>query len=436
MSKVKKVVLFLGDLTTLYLSLGIALLLRYKGDFYYRLEGHVFPFSIIFILWLIVFYISDLYQDKVLRNENSIIQSLTWATLISGVISVLAFYLFGDFFSLTPKTNLAVFSLSFLVLDYLWRILVSKIFSSGAWGVGILGDSPLIEKTIKHLNDHPHTGYKVIEWRKEVSDKDFIEMTELILANKLQFLIVQPRLIKDPKILNAVYRLLPLEANVMNFSYFYELIFGKVPLDELEEQWFVDNITTRKKVYDASKGIIDFVFSVFFSVLFLPFAVVFALIIKLTSRGPIIFSQKRIGKNGEIFTLYKFRTMEADKNGPLWTEDNDSRITAFGKFLRFTHMDELPQLWNILKGDISVTGPRPERVELVEQYQKFPYYEIRHIVKPGLTGWAQINFKPSASLEEAKEKLEYDIYYVKNRSFILDALTILKTLKYIFTGTK
>jgi len=126
--------------------------------------------------------------------------------------------------------------------------------------------------------------------------------------------------------------------------------------------------------------------------------------------------------------------MHENSGGPLWTENRDPRLTPIGKILRFTHLDEIPQFWNILKGDLSFTGPRPERVELVEQYKNFPYYEIRHIIKPGLSGWAQINYKPSASLEEAYEKLCYDIYYIKNRSFFLDAMIILKTIRYIFTS--
>jgi len=140
-----------------------------------------------------------------------------------------------------------------------------------------------------------------------------------------------------------------------------------------------------------------------------------------------------VGKNGKIFKLYKFRTMRGVDGGPLWTEKNDPRLTLVGKVLRFMHLDEIPQLMNILKGDISFTGPRPERVELAEKYRELPYYDMRHVVKPGLTGWAQINYRPSASLEEAYEKLRYDIYYVKRRSFDLDLAIIIKTARYVFS---
>ncbi|MFH1346853.1 MAG: sugar transferase, partial [Spirochaetota bacterium] len=143
------------------------------------------------------------------------------------------------------------------------------------------------------------------------------------------------------------------------------------------------------------------------------------------------FKQERVGLNNKNFTLLKFGTMKEDK-GPLWTNKNDDRLTLLGKFLTRTHLDETPQLYNIFKSDISFIGPRAERKELVELYRQISHYEIRHIVKPGLTGWAQLNYKASASIEEAKEKLKYDIYYIKNRSLVLDFLILLKTIRYFF----
>ena len=180
--------------------------------------------------------------------------------------------------------------------------------------------------------------------------------------------------------------------------------------------------------------VFEVVLGVLFFVVLLPVSIFVGLLTKLTSRGPVIFSQKRIGKNGKVFTLYKFRTMRHNSKGALWTEKKDRRVTSLGKVLRFTHLDELPQLVNIIRGDISITGPRPERVELVAQYEKLPYYDVRHMIKPGLSGWAQIKFRPSASLEEAYEKLCYDVYYIKNRSLLYDFIIILRTVRYLFTS--
>jgi exopolysaccharide biosynthesis polyprenyl glycosylphosphotransferase len=441
MSGTKKMVLFLGDIAILYLSLAITITLRYNlPDFKTRFQGHFLPFSLIFVVWLLIFYLLDLYYDRTLKDEASILQALTWAILISGTASIIAFYLLGGFFSLTPKTNLLIFAGIFLLLDYLWRSFMVNVFSSGAWGVGIFGTSPLIEKTVEYVEAHPHTGYKITAWKKSLNEEDFRQMVDFALQGKIKFLIAEAKLTHDPKVLNAMYRLLPLEMGMMHFSDFYEAIFGKVPLSETEERWFIEHIAVRRTLYDVLKAILDFSLALLSGIILLPFAIIIAVFIKLTSRGPIIYKSERIGKNGKPFTIYKFRTMTTWKGGedgtPAWTEENDSRITRLGKFLRYTHLDEMPQLWNILKGDLSVTGPRPEHSKLVEQYQKFPFYEIRHLVKPGLTGWAQVKFRPSASLEEAREKLEYDIYYVKNRSFLLDILIIIRTLRYIFTGHK
>jgi len=160
-----------------------------------------------------------------------------------------------------------------------------------------------------------------------------------------------------------------------------------------------------------------------------------ALAIKIDSPGPIFYSQNRVGKDREIFTLYKFRTLKEAPNQDKepWREKDESQITRVGKFLRKTHLDELPQLWSILKGDLSFVGPRPEWVKLAREFEKqIPFYFQRYLVRPGFTGWAQINYPPSTSVEEAKEKFQYDLYYIKNRSFLLDLKIILKTAQLLF----
>jgi exopolysaccharide biosynthesis polyprenyl glycosylphosphotransferase len=164
----------------------------------------------------------------------------------------------------------------------------------------------------------------------------------------------------------------------------------------------------------------------------LPFAV---LVIKLTSPGPVLYRQRRVGRGGVVFHCYKFRTMRADAEadtGPTWARDDDERITRVGRFLRQTRIDEIPQLWNVLKGDMSLVGPRPERPEFVEGLSReIPYYYLRHSIRPGITGWAQIRYRYGNSVEDAKEKLRYDLYYIKNMSMGLDALVFFNTIKII-----
>ena len=435
MSSLKKTALFLGDTIILYVSLAATLFVRYRGEnlpVYFN--THLLPFSLIFVVWLIIFYVADLYKHSTFRTRGALFSSLFSSVLISGIASVIIFYIFGSFFELIPKTNLAIFSAVFLTLDYLMRSAFLGIFRSGATNIVVLGDSPLIKEALAGLEDNPQAGYKVIRWFGNFDENSLPSLSEIVRSGRAELVVIQPKLVANPKIISALYDLLPLGVNLMNFSDFYETIFEKVPLEEVEEGWFVEHVAPRRPIYDRAKRLTDILFALIGGLTLIPFAIFISIIIKIPSRGPLIYKQARVGRGGKIFTLYKFRSMAAGHEGPLWTEKNDSRITKFGRIIRFTHLDEIPQFWNILRGNISIVGPRPEAVGLAEKYSEFPYYEIRHIIPPGLTGWAQTHFRPSASMSEAWEKLRYDIYYVKNRSFVLDFLIILKTLKYFFAN--
>lgn len=434
MSTLKKLALFFGDLVILYASLAITLIIRYQGFEPVTIKNHLGPFSIIFMIWLLVFYLAELYRHSSFRSRGSLFRKLIAAIFISGVISVIVFYLLSGIFELTPKTNLFIFAVVYLALDYFFRSTLFGVFRSGGTNILVLGDSPLIKETVGYLKENPQTGYRVSKWLESFDETGLRDVAALIKNGKIELVVVQPKLVSDERAINALYSLLPLGANLMNFSDFYELINEKVPLEEVDEEWFVGHIAPRRLAYDRIKRIVDIAFSFIFGLVLLPFAAVIAVLIKLTSPGPVIYAQERTGRNRKEFTLYKFRSMSNGHQGPLWTEANDARVTKLGRLIRFTHLDELPQLWNILKGDISLVGPRPEAVGLFEKYSHFPYYEIRQVVTPGLTGWAQTHFKPSASLEEAYEKLKYDIYYIENRSVFLDLLIILKTIKYFFVN--
>ena len=430
MTNAKKITILLGDILILYGALILTLIFRY-GPNYFResFYAHLKPFSLIFVIWVVTFYLADLYKEKRLKISPATIQVFILTIIINIVISVILFYLFPSFFKLTPKTNLAIFSLIFGILDLGWRIILVKIYISRGLKdrLLIIGDSPIIDEVINYLKNNPQIGY-------DVTAKN--DINHIIARDKINTIIIQAHLKKDPEIIKIIYQLLSSKIAVMDFATFYEMIFQKVPLEELEESWFIEKITTRRHLYDAIKKIIDIGLSLFLLIILLPLILIIAILTKLSARqGPVIYKQERVGAKNKFFTLYKFGTMRVDQ-GPLWTLKNDKRLTLLGRFLRYTHLDEIPQLYNILKGDISFIGPRAERRELAELYKQLPYYEIRHIIKPGLTGWAQLNYKPSASLEEAREKLQYDIYYIKNRSLILDVLILIKTIRLLFISNK
>ena len=432
MQNFKKLTLFFNDVILLYASLALMVLLRYPDGFTLQFNIHAGPFSLLFVIWLLIFYLADLYRLKTPRTSAQLAKTLTRIILVCGVTSIVALYLFSPFFALTPKTNLVLVGIFFLVLTYLTRTGLERFMRTGTYAIAFLGDSPLITETVAFLEKNPQTGYRVELWIKDASAIVMDHVPERMREKEVRLVVVAPSLLEDIPTVNSIYSLLPFEMDVVDFSDFYEQVFEKVPLAELSVNWFLEHVSTRRPFYGLAKRTADVIFSFMLGVILLPLGVLLGILIRLTSRGPAIFTQKRTGKSNKRFTVVKFRTMRVGADGPLWTEEHDTRITGFGKFLRATHLDEIPQLWNIFKGDISFTGPRPERIELSEQYAKFPYYEMRHVVQPGLTGWAQINYRPSASLEEAYEKLCYDIYYVKNRSLFLDFLIFLRTVKHVF----
>ena len=429
----KTAIIFIGDFFVLYSALAATLLIRYGiNNFEASFASHFKPFSLIFFIWVAVFYLADLYQIRIFKDKYFLIRAFVSAIFISSIISVIFFYLFDSFYSLTPKTNLFVFAIIFGILDYVWRLFLLEFFISKTQRIPLLiiGSSQLTKELLVYLRHNLQLGYDVVSLSK--NEADFYSIKGIILDKGIKGVIVPSDLEKEPKLAKIIYQLLPLEVKVINFREFYELVCQKIPLEELEESWFVEKIEIYQPSYDTVKRIIDVSLSFILIIVFFPLFLFCAVSIKLSSSGPALFQHKRIGKMGRSFTFYKLRTMAYNAGGPSWTIENDERITGIGKILRYLHLDELPQLYNILKGDISFMGPRPESSELVELYKQLPYYNIRHIIKPGLTGWAQLNYKASASIEEAFEKLKYDIYYIKNRSLFLDLLIIFQTLKLFF----
>lgn len=220
---------------------------------------------------------------------------------------------------------------------------------------------------------------------------------------------------------------------------FLEKISGKMEVDEIHPSSLIFSGGFRRDFFYAMlrRGL-SFSLALTGLVLLLPIVPVIALLIKINSRGPVFYKQKRVGLNGRVFTCYKFRTMRHNAEagtGAVWAHSQDARVTWIGKWLRLARIDEIPQLWNVLRGDMTFVGPRPERPEFVEWLRReIPYYDIRHIVRPGVTGWAQVQYRYGSSIEDAKEKLKYDLYYLKHMSLSLDFVILFHTLKIVLLG--
>jgi sugar transferase (PEP-CTERM system associated) len=220
---------------------------------------------------------------------------------------------------------------------------------------------------------------------------------------------------------------------------FYEKMSGKIMLENLRPSWIIFSTDfSVSPLWRLGKRVMDILLATTGSVLALPFMLVIAVLIKVDSSGPVFFTQERVGQRGKLFTLFKFRSMRVDAEvttGPIYADVNDVRVTRVGRWLRRCRLDELPQLLNVLKGDMSFVGPRPERLFFVEQFVKeIPFYIQRLSVKPGITGWAQVNYTYGANANDALEKLQLDLYYIKNMSLLLDLFILLKTVKITVLG--
>ena len=433
---------FLGDIVVFALSMVIVLYARYgilennighltnfsEAGFATQFSVHLYPFIVVLILWLIIFYISNLYTFNAFGNLLEISKRVTTALLISFAFTITIFYIFSRFFELTPKANLIALTIVFGALDILWRYLQRKIFIQKKFRSHILmlASSLLTTEIAEYVNTNPQLGYAIHPF-----NADILGFAETIRKDAITQVVIDGKSFKNNTIVKMLYGILSKQIEITILTDFYESLFRCIPVSEIEEEWFIREITKSKMLYESAKYLVEMLLVLITLPITIPLAIIIGILVTTTSHGPVIYRQERVGKNDRPFTLYKFRTMNIGQDGPLWTTEGDDRITSIGKFLRHTHLDEIPQLLNVLKGDISFIGPRPERTKLAKIYEVIPYYEIRHIIKPGIIGWAQLNFKPSTSIEEARKKFQFDLYYIKNRSFILDIFILLKTVRLL-----
>ncbi|MBI2637734.1 MAG: exopolysaccharide biosynthesis polyprenyl glycosylphosphotransferase [Candidatus Sungbacteria bacterium] len=256
-------------------------------------------------------------------------------------------------------------------------------------------------------------------------------LKDIITNDAIDTIVVSENIKENKTLVRMFFEIIPYGVTIIDFPEFYESITGKIPVSLIGEVWFLEHLVEgQKTIFESFKRLVDLFLSMLFLLPALALVFVLCIVIRLDSPGPIFYKQRRVGKGKKIIEIIKLRTMiaDAEKEGAKWADENDMRVTRAGGILRKTRLDELPQLWSVLKGDLSIVGPRPERPEFVEVLKnEIPFYEMRLLVKPGLTGWAQVNFPYGASIEDSMEKLQYDLYYIKNRSFFLDINTMLKT---------
>lgn len=435
--RTKKLILLLGDIICLYSALYLALLVRNYGNISVdSWTTHSQAFLVIFLLWLIVFYISDFYDLKISYNNVNLLNGLIRALIINGIIAVMVFYFLAPIFpSIKPQRVLIIDLILSLGILFAWRKIFYNLIKSPQITnkVLIIGEHPLAKELAEEINLRHQLGYQA-----RIAEVIPDDLKSYCLDNQINILVSSQNLSANDKITKQIFDCLSLGVDVYNINGFYELITQKIPVEHIEVGWFLENLTENsKKSFDITKRAMDLIIAIVGLFLALFLTPIIALIIKLEGPGPIIFKQVRVGKGGKNFLAMKFRSMinNAEANGAQWASKNDPRVTRFGKIMRKMRLDEIPQLFNVLRGDMSLVGPRPERPEFVELLaNEIPFYKERLLVKPGLTGWAQL-LGPAygGSKEESFDKLRYDLYYIKNRSLILDLSIILKTLRVVLS---
>ncbi|MEA3449824.1 MAG: exopolysaccharide biosynthesis polyprenyl glycosylphosphotransferase [Patescibacteria group bacterium] len=442
-NKIKKLLLLIGDIIILYSSLYLTLLVRYGEQPSVHLwQVHLLPFSLAFIFWLLIFYISDLYNINIAVNNSKFFKNTTRSVFIAGLLTAVFFYINPNI-NIAPKTNLVIYIIIFTLLFLGWRRLFNwTIFAKfPKENIAIIGYNQNVQELIKTLKEKPHLSYKtelVISSRvkpgilKDINIIDDIgNLKQQIIRFKISTIIFAANPHQSAELRKILFSCLPLKINFISLARFYENITGKIPLEALSQMWFLENLSEgNKHLFGLLKRSYDLALAIIILLLTAPFWPIIALLLKLENKESIFFRQTRTGKDNQTFRIIKFRTQRTIDNIPAPSSENDPRTTRIGNIFRKTRIDEIPQIINIINGDMSFIGPRPERPELVEKLKpEIPFYDERMLVKPGLSGWDQVSGKyHSPSKEDTLKKLQYDLYYVKNRSLYLDLSIMLKTI--------
>jgi sugar transferase (PEP-CTERM system associated) len=378
-----------------------------------------------------------------------LIQALGFAAIVLAII-----YIF------VPKavvgTSTFLISVGIIIIIIVsWRFCYAMVLDRGLFNqrIILLGSADLIRSIKQEINERKDCGYVIVAEVPDAkpqhkSDNPGPKNPQNIIGHKYEGLADLASAYNIEKIVVALEEkrnnfptkeLLKCRVNgieVVDGNSFYEMLTGKLVVKAINPSWLIFSEGFRQShTRRILKRSADLLLASVMLLTFLPLIVFIALLIKIDSKGPVIFSQDRVGQNGKIYRIHKFRSMveDAEKmSGPVWAQTDDNRITRVGKIIRKLRMDELPQLWNILKGEMSFVGPRPEREHFVKELAELiPYYRERHTVKPGLSGWAQVSYRYGASVDDAVEKLNYDLFYIKNMSFFMDMMIVLRTIKIV-----
>ena len=433
-----------GDILIFILSLWLSLVVRQWGlPPFSVFTDLLLPFSILFIIWCLIFFIAGLYEKHTTFFKSHLPVRVLNTQVFNSFLAVVFFY-FIPYFGVTPKTILFIYIVISLLLISTWRIYGQKIFGLKVReSAMILGQGPEMELLLQEVNNNPRYGLEFVSSfdLAEIGRIDFQkDIMGKISSQNIAVVVLDLQNENLKKNLANFYDLLFSKVRFVDINNLYEDIFDRVPLSLVGYDWFLKNVSLSNGIaYDVFKRALDAFLAFVLGLISLIFYPFIYLGIKFEDQGAVFIIQDRIGKNNKLVKIVKFRTMSYNDNEQ--TENKkENKITKVGAFLRKTRLDEIPQLWNVWRGELSLIGPRPELPALAKVYEKeVPYYNVRHLIPPGLSGWAQLYHEnhphQGANILETKNKLSYDLYYVKNRSLSLDLQIALKTIKALLSRT-
>jgi lipopolysaccharide/colanic/teichoic acid biosynthesis glycosyltransferase len=433
------VILTIGDVLLMAFSLWLALILRtleVPSWAYY--QEHLRGFVFVFAVSLLIFYISGLYEQQTRLIKRIMGVRIVGAQVANTALAAILFFILP--FEVAPKTVLAIYLLVSVVLISAWRFFLVPALSIARPARAIMiGEGTAVDDVLSRVEDTKKYYIQFVAQLRprQVAPGELAGLIRGYLAQGVRLIVIDTRdpVLKDdlPQLYDAI-----LEGCLFTeFSTFYEGLLDRVPSAHIDHAWLLEHLPRINPAYALAKRTLDVVGSLLGMVLAAPFIVAGVIAIYLNRGGSPFIRHERIGRDNKVFHIIKLRTMLINDHGdPELQKIN--RVTGVGKVLRKTRIDELPQLWNIFRGDLSFIGPRPELPSLASIYRKeIPYYDVRHLVTPGLSGWAQIYDydapRGAADVERTRRKLAYDLYYLKHRSFSLDLAIALKTLRALFS---
>ena len=412
-------------------------------------DGTLWKIVIVTALCQLCFYYNDLYDLTVVATNREFVVRLLQAAGAAAIVLAAAAVAVPNLI-LDPATFVTALGV-FVVAVISWRATFNYLARDPHLEerVLVIGTGATARALARLIALQQDFAYRLVGFVKERDDVPVVRQRDILgTAGDIDRIVTAQHVDRIVVGLSDRRGHLPIEpllraklsgVRVEDATTTYERLSGKILIDDLKPSWLIFSDGFRaSRLTRFVKRTLDLALSIIGVLLGAPLMALTALAVKLDSRGPALYSQERVGENGRVFTVFKFRSMRTDAEQagrPIWAKDQDDRITRVGRFIRKTRLDELPQLWNVMRGDMSFVGPRPERPFFVEQLaREIPFYIQRHAVKPGLTGWAQVKYQYGSSIEDAMEKLRYDLYYIKHLSIVFDLTIVLDTVKVILFG--